>query len=161
LRWPATSSAASFPIRLKIYGYTDRVELEQFDCVELTGRYQEGEIGRIVRENPCDLAFLPSVWPETYSYTLDIALGLGLHPVCFDIGAGAARLTRLGVGTLLPLSLIYDVQALNDHLLMIAPQPFALQPLGPRAWWGSQARYYGADAQDEAEPAFVHRSAAQ
>jgi len=149
------------PLRLKIYGYTDRVELERFDCVELTGRYQEADIDRIVKEDPCDMAFLPSVWPETYSYTLDIALALGLHPVCFDIGAVAARLTRLGVGTLLPLSLVYDVQALNDHLLMITPQPFALQPLGSQAWWGSQARYYGAEEQPRAAPTFAERQAAQ
>lgn len=131
------------PLRIKLYGYSDRIELDQFDCVSVTGRYREEEIESIVAADPCDFVFFPSVWPETYSYTLDNAFRLGLHPVCFDIGAAAARLKRFGVGHLLPLSLIYDIEALNDALMMIAPQPYALEPLGPEAWWGSEVRYYG------------------
>jgi GT2 family glycosyltransferase/glycosyltransferase involved in cell wall biosynthesis len=130
------------PLTLKLYGYSDRIELERFDCVEQTGPYQEADIERMIEEDPCDLAFLPAVWPETYSYTLDIALRLGLHPVCFDIGVGAARLKRLGIGTLLPLSLVYDVKTLSEALIAITPQAYALDALGPDAWWGSKARYY-------------------
>ena len=35
---------------------------------------------------------LPSVWPETYSYTLSIALQAGLPVAAFDIGAIARRI---------------------------------------------------------------------
>jgi GT2 family glycosyltransferase/glycosyltransferase involved in cell wall biosynthesis len=136
-------TSRNLPLRIKIYGYTDRIEFDQFDCVELTGRYREGEIERIVRNNPCDLVFLPSVCPETYSFTLDTALAIGIHPVCFDIGAAARRLRRFEIGTVLPLSLVYDVQALNDTLMMIGPETVSLKALGADAWWGSLARYYG------------------
>jgi hypothetical protein len=35
---------------------------------------------------------LPSVWPETYSYTLSIALQCGLPVLAFDIGAISKRI---------------------------------------------------------------------
>ncbi len=135
-------SARRLPLQIKLYGHTDRVELDQFDCVTITGRYREEDIDALITADPCDFVLLPSVWPETYSYTLDITLRLGLHPVCFDLGAAAARLRRLAIGDLLPLSLIYDIEALSDALMMISPRPYAVEALGPQAWWGSRARYY-------------------
>lgn len=63
------------------------------------------------------VALLPSVWPETYSYTLSIALEAG-YPVCtFDMGAPAERLRALGTGLLLPLETMSDPASINDMLL--------------------------------------------
>lgn len=149
-------TARRLPLRIKLYGYADRLELEQFECCTVTGRYREEDLAELVADDPCDMVFLPAVWPETYSYTLDKTLSLGLHPVCFDIGAPAARLERLGLGDRLPTSLIYDVEALNDTLLMLSPEAYRLEALGPDAWWGSQARYY---AEDEAIASPVLRAA--
>ena len=45
----------------------------------------------------CQLAFLPSVCPESFMFTLSIVMASGLYTVCFDLGAQASRL-RDGAG---------------------------------------------------------------
>ena len=39
-----------------------------------------------------DLAFLPSIWPETWCFTLSEAWAAGLYAVVFDLGAQAERM---------------------------------------------------------------------
>ena len=64
---------------------------------------------------------LPSVWPETYCYTLSVALRAGLYPVCFDIGAPAERLRSLGCGELLPVE--SKPGWINERLLALEIHP--------------------------------------
>jgi hypothetical protein len=68
------------------------------------------------REQP-DFAWLPSVWPETWCYTLDYALDAGLPVVAFDLGAIAERLREAGGGVLLPLGL--EPRQINDRFLKL------------------------------------------
>ena len=64
------------------------------------------------------MVWLPSVWPETYSYTLSIALQAGLPVAAFDIGAIARRLREVGLGdSLLPLSMATQSGRINDSFL--------------------------------------------
>ena len=64
------------------------------------------------------LVWLPSLWPETFSYTLSVAFASG-HPVwAFDIGAIARRLRDIGrEQALLSLDLQADPRAINDRVL--------------------------------------------
>jgi hypothetical protein len=68
------------------------------------------------REQP-DIAWLPSVWPETWCYTLDYALAAELPVVAFDMGAIAERLRATGTGELLPLEL--QPSQINDRLIAL------------------------------------------
>jgi hypothetical protein len=61
-----------------------------------------------------DLGFLPSVWPETWCYSLSLLWQAGLWPVAFDLGAQGARVSARGVGTLLPAGL--PAARINDVL---------------------------------------------
>ena len=71
----------------------------------------------MIRQHAVHLAWLPSVWPETWCYALGGALRAGLPVVAFDLGAQAERLRATGRGRLLPLGL--PAAAINNALLAL------------------------------------------
>lgn len=84
------------PIRFSILGYSMDDRALETAGVSITGRYLESEAEERLHALKPDLVWLPAVWPETYSYTLSIAIRAGYPTLVFDIGAPAARLRRLG-----------------------------------------------------------------
>jgi GT2 family glycosyltransferase/glycosyltransferase involved in cell wall biosynthesis len=83
----------------------------------ITGPYREEELPDLLRVHRIDLAFLPSIVPETWCYTLGAAFRAGLPVVAFDIGAQAERIRRTGRGRVLPLGL--SPVAINNALLAL------------------------------------------
>ena len=61
------------------------------DCVIAHGPYDNERVHRLVEGIGPDIAWFPALWPETYSYTLSIALHNGLPVVVPDIGAFVER----------------------------------------------------------------------
>jgi hypothetical protein len=61
------------------------------DSVISHGPYDNRLVHDLLRDIDPDVAWLPALWPETYSYTLSIALHNGLPVVVPDIGAFAER----------------------------------------------------------------------
>ncbi|MFM1802474.1 MAG: hypothetical protein RJA81_1826, partial [Planctomycetota bacterium] len=94
--------------------------------VELTGPYYEHEIWDRLQGLSCHLAWLPSIWPETYMYTLSIAQMSSLWPVVYDLGAQAERILESGIGD--SISLETPPDQMNDLFLKRACQ-LATQPL--------------------------------
>ncbi len=85
--------------------------------VFVTGPYQEADaLDEILAQRP-NIGFLPSIWPETWCYTLGHAWRAGLSVVAFDIGAPAERIRRTGRGWLLPLGL--PATSINNALLAV------------------------------------------
>ena len=87
--------------------------------VTVTGGYREGEGEVLVRAQRPHLALLPSLWPETWCFTLGVAWRAGLRVVVFDIGAQAERVRATGQGWVLPLGL--PPAAINNALLAMEP----------------------------------------
>ncbi len=85
----------------------------------VTGAYQEGEATRLIDRLDADLAFLPSIWPETWCFALTEAWRAGLYALSFDLGAQGQRLRATGRGTTLPLGL--PPSRINDVLLAWQP----------------------------------------
>jgi hypothetical protein len=84
----------------------------------VTGPYREDEAVAEIQAQQAHLAFLPSIWPETWSYTLGEAWEAGLDAAVFDIGAPAERVRRSGRGCVLPLGL--PIESVNHALLALA-----------------------------------------
>lgn len=102
-----------------VIGYSiDDEELLATGRVFITGPYQEGEIDRLIEREQCHIAFFPSVWPETWCYSLSHALSWGLSVLAFDLGAQAERLRTDCAAALVPLSTSAD--QLNDWLLELS-----------------------------------------
>jgi len=55
------------------------------------GPYPNHDVYRLVENIAPDVVWFPALWPETYSYTLSVALHLGLPVVVPDIGAFKER----------------------------------------------------------------------
>lgn len=111
----------ALPLRFVVIGGTsDDEAFKGLTNVEITGPYQEDEVDGLIDRHGVQVAFLPSVLPETYSYTLSIALRNGLVPVAFDLGAIAERMRRSRTGTLLPLGT--PAALVNEALLKAANQ---------------------------------------
>ncbi|MHB1682043.1 MAG: class I SAM-dependent methyltransferase [Bacilli bacterium] len=101
--------------------------------VTVTGSYEsEMEVYDRLKSHDCGIIFFPAVWPETYSYTLSIALRLGLPIVAFDIGAIAERLRNSSGGFILPVSrtpaeINEFLLSLRDKKLLNNPVPVSVQ----------------------------------
>ncbi len=127
------AAARRLPLRFTVVGNTcDDESLLAAGPVFVTGRYAEAEGVALVRAQGADLALLPSVWPETWCFTLGLAWQAGLRAAVFDIGTPAERVRRTGWGHVLPLGM--PPGALNDWLgsgapaVPQAPSPSPLKP---------------------------------
>jgi len=103
-------------IEFTIMGYSMNDRLMQEADVKVTGKYQEHEaLDKLKSLNP-DVIWLPSIWPETYSYTLSLALKAQLPVFAFDIGAIARRIkTFHSADTVMPLSWYDSPEAINSE----------------------------------------------
>ncbi|MBV8916017.1 MAG: glycosyltransferase [Acetobacteraceae bacterium] len=118
------------PLEFVVCGYTaDDARLLEAGPVFITGEYKEAEAIELIRSQAAHLAFIPSVWPETWCFALSRAWQAGLMAVAFDLGAQAERIRATGRGRLLPLGL--SSRAVNDALLSLAP-PKATSQSPPR-----------------------------
>lgn len=115
--------ARRLPLHFIVVGYTDLPALARVGNVTVTGPYREEEVYRLLAEQQPHMIFLPSVCPETFSYTLSIAMATGLPTAVFDLGAQAERLEGYPRALRLPLALIETPALLNDRLLAYA-RPF-------------------------------------
>nr|WP_274521981.1 glycosyltransferase [Ectothiorhodospira lacustris] len=108
----------NLPIDFIVMGYTHNDRLLEHQGVEITGKYLEHEAMEQLTQLRPHAVWLPSTWPETYSYTLSLALKAGYPVFAFDIGAIANRLRQMDrIQTLHPLDLMENPQALNAGFL--------------------------------------------
>ncbi|TYA11815.1 glycosyltransferase [Paenibacillus faecis] len=63
-----------------------------------TGKYTPESLPRLVLENDIDLFFISSIWPETFSYTTEEAMKMGLPVAVFNLGAPAERVKEYEKG---------------------------------------------------------------
>jgi GT2 family glycosyltransferase/glycosyltransferase involved in cell wall biosynthesis len=106
------------PLQFVVLGYTSNDEQAGQVGIEVTGRYREEDAQGLLERLGADAVLLPSVWPETYSYTLSVALRAGLPVFAFDIGAIASRLRAAGAAEgLIPLDAAQDPAQVNAFLL--------------------------------------------
>jgi GT2 family glycosyltransferase/glycosyltransferase involved in cell wall biosynthesis len=103
------------PLEFILMGYSMNDRRLRQAGVKVTGRYLEENAQDTLEALFPHMAWLPSVWPETYSYTLSIALKAGLPVAAFDIGAIARRLRQRGLGNgLLPLAMAHRPGEINE-----------------------------------------------
>lgn len=113
------AAARAISLEFVVIGHTiDDERLFATGRVFVTGPYREENALTEIQAQSPDLAFLPSIWPETWCFTVGHAWRAGLWVAAFDIGAPAERIRRTGRGWLLPLGL--PASAINNYLLNTA-----------------------------------------
>ena len=74
------------------------------DKFYMTGRYNKSELPDMVKKLEITEFLIPSIWPETYSYTTDEIMQLGYPLTVFDIGAPAERVKNYELGNVISIS---------------------------------------------------------
>ncbi len=89
------------------------------------GQYEEASLPGLLRDVGAHMAWFPTRWPETYSYTLSACLRAGLPVVAPDFGAFAERLAgRPGLLVPADATAAHWLHALHvGAAAVIAPRP--------------------------------------
>jgi len=121
------------PLDFTVMGYTMNDKLIEESGVTVTGQYHDHEALAKLNSLSPHVVWLPSLWPETYSYTLSIALKAKLPVFAFDIGAIARRLKEVSHSdeTLMPLS--WHGQPTNINHKFLQFRNSCILPLEPEA----------------------------
>lgn len=106
------------PIKISVMGFTLKDKLLEKHGVLITGKYNEAMADDVLKNLPADVVLLPSIWPETYSYTLSLALKHSKPVFAFDIGAIPNRLRRVGFEQgIMPVEFMDNPQQVLNLLL--------------------------------------------
>jgi glycosyltransferase involved in cell wall biosynthesis len=76
---------------------------------EITGRYDKKNLPNIVKQFNITKFFIPSIWPETFSYTADEIMQMGYPLIVFDLGAPAERVRNYELGMVIEMDKINEV----------------------------------------------------
>ncbi len=88
-------------IRIVLIGSEDEGLLREGPRFEKTGPYRKEELPEIVRAKDIDVFLIPSICPETFSFTTEEILRMEMPAACFDIGAPAERISVYDKGLIL------------------------------------------------------------
>lgn len=91
----------SASIEFHLLGYAYRA---LSSAVTTHGPYENAQAYALIEEIDPDVVWYPALWPETYSYTLSLALHQGLPVVVPDIGAFVERVQNRPLSAVLPWS---------------------------------------------------------
>ena len=96
---------SALPVKLLVIGITNlhnNAYKSESGKFEITGAYDNNEISELLANYKVGVVMIPSIWPETYSYTTTEAMASGYPVIVFPIGAPADRVKRTGGGWILP-----------------------------------------------------------
>lgn len=77
--------------------------------ISVTGPYEHEELPKFVSYYGINVILMPSIVPETFSYTLSEAMAMELPIVAFDIGAQGSRVRQYRFGEVIALDASPDV----------------------------------------------------
>ena len=77
---------------------SEHIKSKHFD---VTGRYQRDELPELVQKYQIDIFLIPSVCPETFSYTTQEIMMMEMPVMVFDVGAPAERVATYDQGAVL------------------------------------------------------------
>lgn len=85
-------------IKIVVIGeINETIRSEKFS---FTGRYQRSELSNIIKEKKVDVFLMPSIWPETFSYTTQEIMMMDMPLMVFNLGAPAERVLNYHKGYL-------------------------------------------------------------
>lgn len=92
--------ARALPLRIVVIGYTDREQRFMSDDAVLAvhGHYRVPDIAALLDHYRVRLLAFPTIWPETFGYTLSEAWSAGRPALVPPQGALAERVMQSGAG---------------------------------------------------------------
>lgn len=74
---------------------------KEYKDLVITGEYNSQDIPDLLSKNDIDVVVIPSIWPETFSYTTSEAISTGIPVACYNFGAPAERVASYEKGIIL------------------------------------------------------------
>ncbi len=103
----------SLAVEIVLFGESSG--LKKYRCVKKMGRYSLEGLQGIVAQESIDIFLIPSIWPETFSYTTSEVIAMNYPLAVFDIGAPAERVKQYSQGLILesklPVDIVSDMQS--------------------------------------------------
>jgi glycosyltransferase involved in cell wall biosynthesis len=101
-------------VRWSVIGSYDLVSEKGYDAsynVAFFGRYKDFDhLRQIIYENKIDIVILPSIWPETFSYTLSEAWAIGVPVIVSRLGALKERVEENKAGWIVDINNVESVK---------------------------------------------------
>jgi O-antigen biosynthesis protein len=123
------------PIDFHLIGHAWRkLAVTPHSKLTIAGEYQDEHLLDLIREAKPDLIWFLARCPETYSYTLSVALASGIPIVATDLGAFAERLTNRPWSWICPWNLSpaewnsFFLRLRTEHFLTGVPPRRVLEP---------------------------------
>ena len=108
------------PVRIVLVGNTTHPPesaLERCAHFIVHGEYNRANLGQILEQYDTSIVFIPSLWPETFCYTVSEVVLLGYPVACFNLGAQAERVKKNDLGWVIPeLTLDAVIKIIKDIL---------------------------------------------
>lgn len=92
--------------------------------INVHGSYTVNDLPKIISEWGINVILIPSIVPETFSYTISEAIAMDLPIVAFDIGAQGNRITQYQFGKVVPLGSSPELIFSAIQSALIAAQEF-------------------------------------
>lgn len=141
------------PVRFRLLGRCEELDMKAFPEFSETGLYRREELVRLIFENDIDLFLLPSVCPETFSYTAEEIMKMGMPVATFDLGAPAERIRDYDKGLILrapegkrpmeivPAKALEEILAFAEKLGISAQKSFSKRILYVAEYISFSSRY--------------------
>jgi len=109
------------PVKLFLYGNADHLLAKKASPVFIQrGEFQRDQLPALLAADQIDLVLIPSICPETFSYTTREALNSGYPVLCFELGAQAEAVQETDGGwTVAP----FHAEALYQKIAELLSQP--------------------------------------
>lgn len=109
------------PVKLFLYGNTDHLLAKKASPVFIQrGEFQRDQLSALLAADQIDLVLIPSICPETFSYTTHEALGSGYPVLCFELGAQAEAVQETDGGWAVAP---FHAEALYQKIAELVSQP--------------------------------------
>jgi GT2 family glycosyltransferase len=106
-----------FNIKVVVIGeINETIRSENFS---ITGRYRRTELPKIIQNEKIDIFLIPSIWPETFSYTTQEIMMMDMPLMVFNLGAPAERVANYRKG--------YVADQISVESILKAIERFQLQ----------------------------------
>jgi glycosyltransferase involved in cell wall biosynthesis len=76
---------------------------------KITGRYKRERLPSLIKNHKIDIFLIPSIWPETFSYTTQEIMMMNMPLMVFNLGAPAERVKDYKRGVILEENYIDNI----------------------------------------------------
>lgn len=86
---------------IKIFVFGEVVEPINSRHLKVIGKYKKEELPSLMETYNINFIFIPSIWPETFSFTTEEGMNMSLPVATFNLGAPAERVCKYGKGLII------------------------------------------------------------